>query len=208
MSKDLSYTIVLLLLACLFWYAAFVLDYGNFWLKLPAAVAFLAVLAVLVTDGAVLRSMEASIGSLFRGVASALVLYLIFLIGNALLRFLFVGAGQNIATVYQNREHLSLPLIALLLFFVSSPGEEIFWRGFVQRNLQRFLGPIWGMIAAVFCYAAVHLLTGNPVLVLAALVAGLYWGLLYHYEGNLFTVIVSHALWTLLIFVLFPVGAG
>ncbi|MEK6655039.1 MAG: CPBP family glutamic-type intramembrane protease [Thermodesulfobacteriota bacterium] len=50
----------------------------------------------------------------------------------------------------------------------------------------------------------VHAVSLNPMLILAAGVCGLYWGLLYQREQNLIPLIISHSLWDLLIFVLFP----
>jgi len=43
------------------------------------------------------------------------------------------------------------------------------------------------------------------MLVMAALVAGLFWGYMYMREKNTLAVTISHALWTTGIFVFFPV---
>ena len=43
------------------------------------------------------------------------------------------------------------------------------------------------------------------MLVMAALVAGLFWSALYSWRGNLTACIVSHALWTVGVFLLFPI---
>lgn len=48
--------------------------------------------------------------------------------------------------------------------------------------------------------------TGNPVLLLAALVCGLFWGLLYHFTKSLPLVVISHTAWDLLVFLVFPLG--
>jgi uncharacterized protein len=188
------------------WIFAFVVEYGNFWLKLPVGVALLAVTSMTISKGRERIAFVFSLRSLVIGVVSALVLYGIFFLGNELLSFLFPAAEEQIAAVHQNKEALSPWLIALLLFFVSSPGEEIFWRAYLQRQLQKHLGPVAGVVVGILCYAGVHLFTGNPSLVLAALVAGSFWSLLYSIEKNTFTVILSHSLWTVLIFILFPIG--
>ena len=40
----------------------------------------------------------------------------------------------------------------------------------------------------------------------AAAVCGLFWGLLYLREGSLVPVMISHALWDVMTFVLFPLN--
>jgi len=97
-------------------------------------------------------------------------------------------------------------LIGLLLFFVTGPCEEIYWRGFLQRGLMVRLGQNKGWLLASFIYSFVHIWTLNAMLMLAALIAGLLWGWLYKSTHSLWPSMVSHALWGLLIFVLFPLS--
>jgi membrane protease YdiL (CAAX protease family) len=44
------------------------------------------------------------------------------------------------------------------------------------------------------------------MLIGAAAVCGLFWGLLYQWRKNIFTVIVSHAVWDVVVMVLFPIS--
>ena len=92
----------------------------------------------------------------------------------------------------------------LLLLFIIGPGEEIYWRGFIQNTLSKKMGETKGYIISVLLYAGVHIITGNIMLVIAALVCGIYWGWLYKKEKSLLPVIISHAIWDLTIFVIFP----
>jgi membrane protease YdiL (CAAX protease family) len=66
------------------------------------------------------------------------------------------------------------------------------------------LGERSAWLVTTALYALVHIWTLNLLLLVAAGVAGLLWGWLYQREQNLITVIVSHALWDVSIFVLFP----
>ena len=68
------------------------------------------------------------------------------------------------------------------------------------------LGAIGGLLVASSAYAAVHVWTLNGPLVLAAFVAGLFWGTLYLQRRTLAAAVVSHALWGVLVFVLWPLG--
>ena len=97
-------------------------------------------------------------------------------------------------------------VIALVLLFVTSPAEEIFWRGFIQRHFMEKMGDLCGWLAASAVYAAIYISSGNIMLVLAALVAGLFWGWLYMKTRDLRACILSHALWTVAVFILWPLA--
>ena len=143
--------------------------------------------------------------AIFSGIAAAAALYSIFWLGNSLSQFLFHFAGPQIASIYGIRTQGEAIMISLVLFFITSPGEEIFWRGFIQRRLVERFGPRYGFFGASVIYAAVHITSGNFMLTMAALTAGLFWGWLYQRENNLVPCIISHSLWTVTIFVILPV---
>ena len=46
--------------------------------------------------------------------------------------------------------------MALVLLFITSPAEEVFWRGFVQRWFMHRFGGKAGWLLAVCVYAGVH----------------------------------------------------
>src|SRR5690606_12774994 len=93
-------------------------------------------------------------------------------------------------------------LIALLLGAIIAPGEELFWRGFVQARLARRY-PSWLTVGlASGLYAAIHLSARNLTLVSAAGVAGLFWSVQFALQRRLAPVIVSHILWDIWIFLI------
>ncbi len=140
------------------------------------------------------------------GILSAAVLYGVFWAGNQASRYLFAGAAQDIAGVYAFKGRAAALRIVLLMVFVIGPGEELFWRGFLQRRLQDTLGPWSGWLLATAVYAAIHVATGNLILVLAAGVCGAFWGWLYLRYRSMFLNAVSHTVWDIVIFILFPLG--
>ena len=142
------------------------------------------------------------------GAFSAFVLYFIFYAGNSVSRLVFPFAAGGIRNVYSFREGASLLRITLLILLLIGPGEEFFWRGFILRRWQNRFGPLAGWVLASALYSLVHLGSGNVMLILAALVCGLFWGGLYLRCRSLLSVAVSHALWDILIFVLFPLEKG
>jgi len=140
------------------------------------------------------------------GLLSALVLYAIFGIGHVLSAHMFSMARSEVRRVYALKSGMSVPVIGILLVFWIGPCEEIFWRGFLQRRLVDRLGPVPGWIVAALMYSAVHLWTMNAMLLIAAFVCGLFWGLMMWKFRSLWPGIISHAAWDLAIFVLFPLA--
>jgi len=139
------------------------------------------------------------------GIISAAVLYGIFIAGDRLSALIFDFANKQVTNVYLNKSLLDPAVIGLMLLFVFGPGEEIFWRGFVQDSLAHRFGDNAGWLMASLIYAGVHIFSMNLMLIAAALVCGLFWGYLFKRYESLWPGIISHAIWDLTIFVLLPV---
>jgi membrane protease YdiL (CAAX protease family) len=137
------------------------------------------------------------------GIGSAAALYMIFYIGNIISPMIIPDAGEKILTIYDFKSDQSPLKIALLVFFITGPGEEIFWRGFVQRHFQE-KGLILGFVLAALIYSGVHVTSFNIMLILAALVCGGFWGLLYLWKRSIVINIISHTIWVFVAFILFP----
>lgn len=142
--------------------------------------------------------------NLLLGVLTAVLLYAVFLAGNALSRMLLPFAGEGIRRVYAFKNGASPLRIAILMGLVIGPGEELFWRGLVQHRWQARFGDRPGYLLAACLYTLVHIPSGNPMLILAAGVCGLFWGWLYFRFRSILLVIVSHTLWDLAVFLLIP----
>jgi membrane protease YdiL (CAAX protease family) len=138
------------------------------------------------------------------GLLSAGALYAIFALGRLAALRIFPFAASGIASVYGLRSGAGTARIIVLLGLAIGPGEEILWRGFFQENLGRRLGRGAGFALTAAVYALVHVSSGNVMLVLAAAVCGLFWGLLYLAFKSTAVNIVSHALWAVVTFVARP----
>lgn len=205
MSREMRHVALPVLAAFALWYFAFQTEIWNFWARLSLAAALLAGIALVrAPDPTQLFRVRGR--DIIIGVASALVLYAIFWLGKQIAPVILPFAPAQISSVYANREQLDLVWIGLLLFFLVGPSEEVFWRGYLQRRLEEHFGAPVALFVATAIYAFVHIWTLNLILILAALVAGLFWGWLYQREQRLMAVMISHALWDVLIFVLFPLG--
>ena len=141
------------------------------------------------------------------GVLTTLLLYGVFFLGNLLSREIIPAATSDISLIYGFKEGASSLRIALLMVFLIGPGEELFWRGYLQRSFQSRFGGTVGWLLTGTLYALVHAGSGNLMLVLAAAVCGFFWGYLYFRLRSVFLVAVSHTLWDLLVFIIFPVAA-
>lgn len=183
----------------------------DFWWWLSVNITVLLFLAALL-DKDTLGDISDDIAKdlLFKigfGLVSALGLYAVFWGGNIVSRLIFPFAGREIEDVYAFKIGVSRVRIFFLMTLLIGPGEEIFWRGFLQRRLQFHKGPFKGYLLATAAYALIHAGSGNIMLVLAAGICGLFWGYLYLRTGSIIINVVSHIIWDIAIFLLVPVGA-
>jgi len=140
----------------------------------------------------------------FKGIGSAAGLYAVFQVGDRLARRIMPAGDREIARIYQLRAAAPRAAIATVLTLVIGPGEELFWRGLVQRHLMRRFGRIRGTLLASSIYGAVHLVSENLTLTGAATTAGLYWGVGYAREQRMAPLIISHVTWDIWIFLIAP----
>ncbi|MFH1480833.1 MAG: type II CAAX endopeptidase family protein [Pseudomonadota bacterium] len=200
-----------ILLAFGLWYGMFVWRPFNFWLMMSLSTSLL-ILISCCYGHPLLQKSELTGRNILLGIFSAVVLYFLFWVGNHVLIFIadffprmLPDRSGNLNAVYANMGELSPVLVGALLFFPIGFGEEIFWRGFVQRHFSRRWSGRTAFIVTTLLYTCVHLPTGNPVLILAALTVGLFWGGLYWATGSILPVLVSHMLWDPAIFVVWPI---
>jgi membrane protease YdiL (CAAX protease family) len=86
------------------------------------------------------------------------------------------------------------PLVLLLVIvgigIVTPIGEEMFFRGWLQRCARQRFGPAWGVALSAVLFALVH---GGPLLVLAIVPMGVALALAYEVTGSIWTPILMHA---------------
>lgn len=208
---------VALAVAALLWFWMFspwTAGITNFWITMAVAGVSLTTMALLfspeVRTGVrtlfrryTLRSL---LGQLLLGVALAALMWGIFWVGDKLSTLWFSFARPQVDSIYAMKHGLPPAVIALLLLFVIGPAEELFWRGYVQRTLAAHVGVDGAFVLTAAVYTLVHVWSMNFMLVMAALVAGGVWGLLYRLRPSLLpALIVSHAIWDACVFVVFPI---
>jgi membrane protease YdiL (CAAX protease family) len=191
------------LLASALWFITFYLSWSTFWIKISFSAAILALLSFRLQPD-LKEQLKFNGSAIIVGLISAAALYLIFWIGKSVSAVMLPFAGQQIGGIYDKGAGTSMWQIALLLFFITGPAEELYWRGYLQKNLMLRLGPWRGYLLATVIYAAVHIWSFNFMLVGAAFVAGAFWGGMYLHFKNLAPVIISHSVWSMVIFAVFP----
>ena len=180
----------------------------DFWWWMSLDITLLCGLA-LALDRSLLAAMrdDARSGGAQKaalGLIAAAGLYGVFLLGRIVSTRILPIAADDIRAVYGLKAGASPLRIALLIAVVIGPGEELFWRGTLQRIWATRFGRVRGYLLATLLYALVHLATGNIMLIAAAAVGGLFWGYLYLRTNSVLLTAVSHAVWDLAVFVLFP----
>lgn len=202
------------LIAALLWFIMFspwTSGQLNFWLEMSCAAIVLTSLVLAFTpDRKALLKVDKPLTQIVIGVMIAVALWGVFWVGDKLSSLIFNFARPEVDAVYAMKTGLPPYAIALLLLIIIGPAEELFWRGYIQRTLTRFLGgsnpanAAFAITAAL--YALVHIWSFNFMLIVAALVAGLVWGFIYKlYPKALPALVISHALWDVLVFVLMPI---
>jgi CAAX amino terminal protease family. len=195
--------VISLIIATLLWFLMFVIKPFNFWIEMSLSILLLVTIA-LFSERNLISFKKITLRHILIGIVSAILLYFVFYVGNIISGYLFPFKDAQISSVYSNKAQGNSLLIGGLLLFVIGPGEEIYWRGFIQNFLSKKFGENKGYIFATLLYAGVHIITLNFMLIIAALVCGLFWGWIYKKEKSLVPVIISHAIWDFTIFVLFP----
>jgi hypothetical protein len=190
-----------IILATFGWYYAFGIKGGVFWYKLAFAIIVVSIYALLFLK----IPFKIRYKSILEGLISAFILYMIFFIGNIIAPFIVSESQMQVSLIYQMGDNSNRIFIFLLLFFVTSPGEEIFWRAFLQGGFMQHVGYISSFLLVSVIYALVHCFSGNLMLILSAFVAGLYWGLQYLLRKDIVANIVSHAFFSAFIFAVFPI---
>jgi hypothetical protein len=190
-----------ILLAILCWAFTFGRPEGNFWAKIGVSVLIVFSYSLIWQRPRISYRFR----SLLLGLSSAILLYLIFFLGYLLSPYVLAGSKTQVGGIYALGKGTSRFLILSLLFFFTGPGEEIFWRGFLQSRLMEKLGDFRGYMAATAVYAGVHVFSWNLMLILAAFVAGAFWGALYMWKRDLLAQIVSHSFWNAAIFAVVPI---
>lgn len=92
----------------------------------------------------------------------------------------------------------------LLLIFIIAPGEELFWRGFIQQQLKRWLSPSYAIVASSMLFGLSLLFSGFWLGMLGAFIISLIMGALYEWKKSMPLIILAHITMIVLLFLVLP----
>ena len=140
---------------------------------------------------------------IFLGILSGLFLFAVIWLSYKGIQHFQLPFENNISRLYRWYAPSAFwEFLALIL--VAAPGEEFFWRGFIQKRLLKKFTPFVSILLGAVLYASVQIYSGQLLLVIAALFTGFIWGWLYFKKKSMPLVIVSHLVFDVLLFILFP----
>ncbi len=194
---------IIFLLSLLFVYGMLAFTFANpavFWYLY--AFTLLVCIAIAILAGKIEDQLPTWQFLLF-GIGYGTITYGIIRLGYWLAPFIndqFVRSVQKFLTVYgpQNIWHY------ILLVFIVAIGEELFWRGYVQQQMKRFMRPHFAVLVTAILCAVSFALSGFMLGMLASLIASLIWGFLYEWRKSMPLVIVAHVVFVLLLFLVLP----
>lgn len=177
-------------------FAAFTNDQW-FWILFPLLYTILTAVSMTVP-----LPRHMSIKQLIIGALSGLCLYGIFAFGHWILLHTPLPIEEYVQDLY----HSIGPSVWWQHGFIwlIIAGEEFFWRLFIQKNVLAGLDTMKRILLATAFYTSVHLYSFNPLLILAAITGGIYWGWLYEKTRNIYTVIMSHIVFDLFLLYILP----
>lgn len=201
--------IVAIAIASVFWFVMFSpwtsSPHINFWYVMLLATGTLTTLS-FVFYKELKQQINFNLKDVAIGLASAVLLWVVFYVGNAVSTWMFDFAHPQINSIYDMKGDSDKLFVGLALLFWIGPAEEFFWRGYIQRSMEDKQGRWKAFIITTLIYAFVHIWAFNFMLFMAALICGAFWGLIYMKNRNLLTVLISHAIWDVAIFILFPIS--
>ena len=199
--------IIPVLIAAFLWFLMFspwTSQFLNFWIAMAISATILIAIS-LTQRKSILDQFNFNWKVIGFGLLSSVVLWMVFYLGDFFSKMLFDFARPQVDSIYAMKEGQNKILLILGLLFIIGPAEEIFWRGYVQDRLIGKYGEWKAFIITTLIYALVHIWSFNFMLVMAALICGIFWGLMYRYSKNLVPLVISHAVWDVAVFILFPI---
>jgi uncharacterized protein len=150
-----------------------------------------------------LEKKQSKWNDLTLGVLTGIAIYGVFWFGNTMIDVFNLPFSGQVRKLYNQFSPQSI-WHYLVLFLILAPGEEIFWRGFIQKRILNNTGIGTSIILSTILYASVQFYSGEIILVLAAIVGGAIWSGLYAWKRSIRLVIISHLVFDLLLFGILP----
>jgi hypothetical protein len=179
---------------------------SNLFVTATFAATICMIIATLIL-GAYRSLFRPSARSIALGLGIAALLYLVFIGGNAGIASThpFGISSSNENSIYSLIASPGNPFyLQILVLMFDAVGYESYFRGVLQQRLGTRLGRAAPAGVAALD-AAIHIISLNPLWVASTFIVDTFWGYGYRYTKDLTGNVVSHFVWDILIFVLFPI---
>ena len=177
------------------------IDLSSFWYIYTASMAFLMAIA-LYYERPHSRQLQLRKACSF-GILSGIFMYIITWAASRILPILFPPLQIQLESLYALLSPVETWQYAVLILLII-PGEEIFWRGFIEKRLLSHSKAAQAVLLSTLLYTLPLSFSGNLLLVLAGIGGGLLWGFIYAWKRSLSMVIISHLLFDVLLLAVFP----
>jgi uncharacterized protein len=195
-------------IAAIFWFIMFspwTAHIFNFWAVMMTATGLLTFYSLLSGREDLKEVYSFKPKWIVIGIISAASLYLLFFAGNEISKLIFNFTKSQVTNIYETKNQADKVFIGLALLLWIGPAEEIFWRGYIQHSFSKKYGDVKAFLITTLIYAFVHIWAFNFILIMAALICGLFWGWMFLKFKSVIPGIISHAIWDLFIFIIIPV---
>ena len=178
------------------WLVAF--RHRDIWATMTPVLVVLGV-AALFSGVPALAEEVAPVTAVAAGLVAGVGLYL----ATRVFMFLFGMRWPLFRThsvrMYLRQERLPLASTLLLSVGLMVVGEELFYRGWFQPELERaFGGGAWALVVAWIAFVAANVPSWNLAIVAGAIVGGVAWVGLAAWSGGMLASLACHAIWTAL----------
>lgn len=143
--------------------------------------------------------------SLIYGLGYGTLIYAIIAGGYQAFLFLPFDAGSSVSRLLETFAPTSIWHF-LLLMFVIVPGEEIFWRGYIQQKLKKYMSGPMAVLASSVLFGLALGLGGFVSGTFAAVASGIVLGFLYEWKRSMPLLIVAHLVMIVLLFLIKPLS--
>ena len=203
-----SKTLIGICIAAVLWtimFSPWTAPHVNFWVMMTCSGLALTAYSTWAQKGW-WKDIKLDASNIILGIALAAALWGIFWVGDKLSSLMFDFARPQVNLIYGMKEGENPWVLTFLMLFIIGPAEEIFWRAYIQKNFSKRWNPNIGFIVTTLVYSLVHISKFNFMLIMAAMVAGIVWGLAYRFfPERLGAIIISHAIWDCAVFIWFPI---
>jgi membrane protease YdiL (CAAX protease family) len=107
---------------------------------------------------------------------------------------LLSGGFQRIFTTWKRIRFQDGIITGIYMFFWVAMSQEIFFRGMIQNFLGQWLGPLAALMLGAIIFGLAHVNYSGPTMILTATGAGLAYGLVYLFTGNVLCAVICHTL--------------